>query len=613
MKDEKVQALQEKVRSLMAANKALLKEKEKIDRLLADSKDQKECEGRLNQALARANAESAELLAELEEKNRNLEDTNVQIARANAHAAELMALIELRDEQITELNKALSMANVNAAELLAELEIHHAEQDRLNAQLQVEKERLHTTLASIGDGVVTTDTEGKVILFNAAAQSITEWPPDEIAGHPLTSVLDFRDASDNVLRDARDPIRISLREKKGIFVDEAWILTKSGLRRPVEINISLICTSAGEILGTVAAFRDRTRHKELERLKEEFIASMTHDLRTPLSSIMGFCQLLGDSDFGEISAKKNEFVNRIHHCGDILLGIINNIVELSRIESGMLHFLFEDFTLCSLIKELYDTFEPLAIEMKIALDFQCDSSLWVNADRQLTRQVFHNLLSNAIRATPQGGTISINVALCGNERIAVEVKDTGKGIPGNELPKLFKKFARISGSRRGTGLGLFNVKKFVEGHGSDITVESEPGAGTLFRFTLPQGHPPAKEVLKKGSVLIVGGDIESGRLAALSLQEEGHRAEFVAGGKEGIMKTIEIKPHVVLLDRTLPDMEVETFHYIFRNTPTSRDVPLILLSSVRLSEWKDKFFDIIPLPLDMKVMKRAVQKALKPH
>lgn len=223
--------------------------------------------------------------------------------------------------------------------------------------------------------------------------------------------------------------------------------------------------------------------KELDGLKEEFAAILTHDLKSPLTSIMGYAELLIDTQTGVA----NEYSRNIYKEGELMMELINNIVTASNIESGKISFKFEDFKLNDLFDELKITFEPLSIKKQIKLDFSCPELCLVFADRLRMLQVFHNLISNAFRYTPDGGTISVLVT-AQDKRIFIEVSDSGSGILESEQPKLFKKFKQIKGSRHGTGLGLYIVKNFLNGHESDIYVESEPGKGTKFYFSLPKSQ-----------------------------------------------------------------------------------------------------------------------------
>lgn len=224
--------------------------------------------------------------------------------------------------------------------------------------------------------------------------------------------------------------------------------------------------------------------KQIDQMKEEFVTTITHDLKSPVTSIIGFAELLANPAYGEISPRKMHFLRIIKHAAELLLGLINNILSASKIEAGKMTYNFTTFKLDELLHELIEVFEPQLIQKGINCQSLCKEDLCVYADRFWTRQVFYNLLSNAIKFTPQGGSITI-LATPKEDRVAVEVRDTGQGIPDSEKGKLFQKYSQVQGDRRGTGLGLYIVKHILAGHNSQVTMESEMGKGSSFYFDLP--------------------------------------------------------------------------------------------------------------------------------
>ncbi|MGV8119837.1 MAG: sensor histidine kinase [Candidatus Xenobiia bacterium LiM19] len=225
---------------------------------------------------------------------------------------------------------------------------------------------------------------------------------------------------------------------------------------------------------------------KLKKAREEFVAILTHDLKSPLSSIMAYSQLVGDLRAGEISEKKRHFVQIIQKSCEVMLSMINNIVSASKLEDGMMDYHHEDFSLSELFTELTNTFIPLAESGSISLELSCPPDVYAKGDRTKLRQVFYNLISNALRYTQEGGRIYA-AAVPQEARISIEVSDTGRGIPENMLKAVFQKFVQTKGERAGSGLGLYIVKSFLEGHGSNVTIESSPDTGTRFLFTIPAG------------------------------------------------------------------------------------------------------------------------------
>ena len=223
--------------------------------------------------------------------------------------------------------------------------------------------------------------------------------------------------------------------------------------------------------------------------KSEFITNMSHELRTPLNSVIGFSDLLLSEAFGPLNSKQGKYITNILKSGKHLLEIVNNLLDISRLETGDEELQYENVFLEPLMDEIRAVLYPLAANKHITLESRCDSLLQsVEADRTKLKQVLYNLLSNAIKFTPEKGKISVNSKKKG-EMVEISIKDTGIGIPEESLEKIFQPFVQADSSTSreygGTGLGLHIVKSFVELHGGEVWVESEYGKGSTFTFTLP--------------------------------------------------------------------------------------------------------------------------------
>jgi PAS domain S-box-containing protein len=256
------------------------------------------------------------------------------------------------------------------------------------------------------------------------------------------------------------------------------------------VEVSFTAASAGKERLVLSIVRDISARKcaeeALDQAREEFISTLMHDLKGPLGSIIASLKLISDPRFGEISEKKHEFVDMTKYSCDILHTIVNNLINVSMIESGRMNFVFADFNMFLLMEELSRGFAPMAIVNSISMIFNCPENLLISADRQKIRDVFFNLISNAFRYTSSGGTISVTASSSG-EYADICIADTGIGISKNEQQRIFEKYGQLRGERRGSGLGLYIVKKVLEGHGSSITVQSEEKSGTSFRFRLRKG------------------------------------------------------------------------------------------------------------------------------
>lgn len=227
--------------------------------------------------------------------------------------------------------------------------------------------------------------------------------------------------------------------------------------------------------------------KRLNELKSDFVSAVSHELRTPLTSIKGYASILIGGKLGEVNPAVKERLEKVNKHSDSLVALVNNLLDISRIESGRVEMKMEEVRLEDLIKGVLDLISPQIKEKSLKINLNITSGLktiWVDV-HQIER-VFTNLLSNAYKFTPADGNITITCQM-DNGTAKISVSDTGQGIPKDEIPKLFTEFFRASNAaeQKGTGLGLSLVRRIIQAHGGDITVSSELGRGTTFAFTLP--------------------------------------------------------------------------------------------------------------------------------
>ena len=266
-----------------------------------------------------------------------------------------------------------------------------------------------------------------------------------------------------IIKKAIRSIRLSL-ENKGLIDDLQWS------------NIELA--------------RANQRLEGLDRMKSEFLANMSHELRTPLNSVIGFSELILDGLAGDINQKQKRFLNNIRTSGKTLLQLIDDILDLSKIEAGKMEFHPEELDLNSVIQSAKEIVLPLAKEKKMRFEIEVGEVLpKVIADRKKVEQILFNLVGNAIKFTPEGGTIKISV-IEEKEESQISVSDTGIGIKEEDLETIFESFRQLDSSvtkkYKGAGLGLAITKRLVQMHNGRIWVESKLGEGTKFTFTLPK-------------------------------------------------------------------------------------------------------------------------------
>ncbi len=233
------------------------------------------------------------------------------------------------------------------------------------------------------------------------------------------------------------------------------------------------------------------RNQEIERankLKTEFVASMSHELRTPLHTIIGFAELVAEELEGPLNDKQKRFIGHIYKDSLHLLELINDVLDISRIEAGRLELRLSTFDMTAAIDEVMATIRPQALAKSLHLDEVVEPGVHLRADRVRFKEILYNLLSNAVKFTPGNGRVSVRATV--SEGFAyISVADTGVGIPAGELESIFDKFYQVGSTTRGvtegTGLGLAITKQLVEAHGGKIGVRSETGRGSSFHFSMP--------------------------------------------------------------------------------------------------------------------------------
>ena len=386
-------------------------------------------------------------------------------------------------DRLDQISRPLNEVLTDVRQQIEDLRAENRELEIRSRVASAEKSHTEAIIFSISDAVLVTNRFDELILANQAAE--------KLLGFELSTAL--RENIDKIISDGT-LVRL-VRETRGhgqSFTRKVveHTIDQKGAPRTFSITLSCVVAANGEVSGVVAVLHDITREKEIAKMKTDFVSNVSHELKTPLSSIKAYIEMLVDGE-AEDDKTRNEFYDIISTETDRLHRLIENILNISRIESGVVKVVREPTSMTAVAKQILDVAVPQARLKNIELvDRLAPVYHQVEADRDMIYQAVLNLVSNALKYTPEGGKVTVSVSADERRGVAVcEVSDTGAGIPSDDLPHIFDKFFRVranKGMAKGTGLGLTLVKHIVETvHDGKLTVTSEAGKGSTFSFELP--------------------------------------------------------------------------------------------------------------------------------
>ena len=353
---------------------------------------------------------------------------------------------------------------------------------KLQALLESEKGKLSGILYALTDGVFTVDLQHRLILYNPAVKTILE-----IVNEKTLTSFDIVDALAGKV-DLRTKIDQALTEDKPVFVSDVVLKDKA-----LEVMVTPVKNDAGEKIGAAVVLHDITTEKSLEKLRQEFTAMMVHELRAPLTAVRwsseSLLRNLSAAQAGAQEAKIKDTVITIEHASNNMLELVNDLLDVAKIEAGKFELNIQEYDLVAVIKEQIKTFQSQAEMKHLEIGLTSPESYRMKFDKIRIGQVMGNLISNSIKYT-DAGRIEVNVSPdMQNKLMVVAIKDTGVGISKDDLPQLFSKFKQLKSydpSRKGTGLGLVVSKGIVETHGGRIWAESAgENLGSTFYFSIP--------------------------------------------------------------------------------------------------------------------------------
>lgn len=356
---------------------------------------------------------------------------------------------------------------------------------RAEEALRSSEQRWATTLASIGDGVIATDGVGKITFMNAVAETLTGWTFREAANKPITEI--FNIFNEHTREPAENPVSRVLRD--GVVANLAnhtVLKRKDGTEIPIDDSGAPIRHQNGVLIGVVLVFRDITERRKVDQLKDEFISMVSHEIKTPLTVIIGSLSTAADERVTPDQVR--ELLGDAMMYSEILGNLVDNLLELSRQQSNRLVLQTQVVDVTEITRNVIGKLQNKSALHRLVSDFAALTTSSMSADPLRVERIIYNLVDNAIKYSPNGGEVKVSTRQDGN-CLVVSVSDQGPGISRDDQARLFQSFERLgvrtSRSIQGTGLGLRVCRILVEAHGGKIWVDSEEGRGSTFLFTLP--------------------------------------------------------------------------------------------------------------------------------
>ncbi len=484
---------------------------------------------------------------------------------------------------------------------------YEQERDRLTRYNQL-------LLESTAEGIYGIDREGRCTFINQAGARLLGFSSEEVVGRPMHALIHHHYPDGEVYPEKQCPMYQVFEDHVIRRGDNEFFWGKNGTAFPIEFA-SVPLLEEGELVGAVVTFSDISARKKSEeevlsakevaeaanRTKSQFLANMSHELRTPLNAIIGYSEMLAeeaDDEKDEVAAD----LHKIHKAGKHLLALINDILDLSKVEAGKMDLFLETFDVAEMAADVVTTIQPLVEKNGNRLIVGSLDSLDVmTADCTKVRQNLFNLLSNAAKFTDHGEvTFTVQKeAREGVDGIVFRVADTGLGITAEQQSRLFEAFSQADASTTrkygGTGLGLAITRRFCLMMGGDVQVASEQGKGSIFTMWLPasvqipspagtetaarpasEGAQPARAPL----VLVIDDDSASRDLLQRSLNRDGFLVVAAAGGEEGLRLARELRPTVITLDVMMPSMDGWAVLKRLKADPDLARIPVIMLTMV---------------------------------
>jgi PAS domain S-box-containing protein len=543
----------------------------------------------------------------------------------------------------------LFIANLSAAALLLLISFvvgrDFTARKKAEDALRQQREWLRVTLLSIGDAVIATDTKGVVSFMNPVAQALTGWTEKEAEGRSLEAI--FNIVNEETGKPVENPAVRAMREGAVVgLANHTMLIPRGGGAIPIDDSGAPIRDSTGRTLGSVLIFRDITDRRRAEseraglllreraarehaeaasRAKDEFVAAISHEVRSPLNAILGWAQMLNLGTLNQTETARA--IKTIQRNARAQAQLIEDLMDISRVISGKLTLDVRPVDLGQIIEAAIESIGPAADAKSIGIDVNIDPvGGIISGDPSRLQQIVWNLLSNAVKFTPKGGTIEVRVEKV-NSHAQVSVKDSGEGIRPEFLPYVFDRFSQADGSSQrkhgGLGLGLAIVRHLVELHGGSVRADS-PGEGQGATFTIafpiravreasaegPRvssvvGLLPDSITLQELKIMVVDDEEETRDLLTALLSQRGAEVRACRSTKEALDALDQWRPAVIVSDIGMPEEDGYTLIRKLRARPSERggNIPAVALTAYARSEDRTRALSLgfqmhVPKPVE---------------
>ncbi|MBL7478437.1 MHYT domain-containing protein [Legionella bononiensis] len=499
---------------------------------------------------------------------------------------------------------------------------------KMIAVVENEKNFLKAMLDNLEDGIIACDAKGRITVLNRTLQNYMNGVADNLVIDDLFDYFSLSTRDHTLLHKEDFPLHRVLRGESVHGVELIMNFTSNTIR-DVVMDGQKIVNSDGDILGAVAVVHDITELKRTEKLKNEFVSIVSHELRTPLTSIRGSLGLLVSGVMGEFSEKANKLLEIANNNCERLLLLINDILDIEKIEAGKMDFQIKTYDLNHLISESIAANKMYAEKYGVFIDFiPPESIIQVDVDSSRLMQVLANLLSNACKFSPKGEHITVTMKQI-KSTVRVSVTDKGFGIPSEFQSRIFQKFSQADSSdtrgKGGTGLGLNISKTIIEKLGGVLNFESEPGSQTTFYFDLPVTEVKPSPVIAntidaqsaQRRLLICDDDQDQSEYLRLLLESAGFIADVADSVTRAKQLLAEHQYQALLLDLILPDQDGIAFIRELRAQDRTKDLHIIVISviaqtghallngdAVSVVDWFDKPIDFNKLLTSINRLKK---------